>query len=396
MRNDWCLLGIGGGMATIEIYASLMSTWSIVNDAEDVLTTDLIALKNDLAQMVGDVGDTRDRLTTAFSSNPPQIGDLEANVADMLDRLHSFSDDADDAIHQAETANDNRWGLYCGTIGFGCDPEVPTDVITNLQDMKSQMRTIKGSLKAMQQCDQNPCSSDQWASQLGQTSTCLNGACWDLHTAMVSWADKSGDLEESQAPQCSGSNTAAAQPTILAVQPAGSTEGAQLSKTLQDLSSFQSGTSNMHAALYYAALVLGAVMVVSMYCGYNHFEEALQEKRSAPLLGEREYKDESWQPILFAFAAIASGCAMTACIMKMFTISQNDVVMHDFSVPLRQLPDWVDTISECVGQNTTTGCNVSSFLVRSAVQSMVSSLEISLSQLTLHLKEASGTVALLA
>lgn len=71
----------------------------------------------------------------------------------------------------------------------------------------------------------------------------------------------------------------------------------------------------------------------------------------------------------------------------------NDAAMHDVSVPLEQLPDWVDTLSECVGQNMTSACNESAFLVRLALGSMVTSLHTALSQLTLHMKEASGFVA---
>lgn len=348
-------LPLWGAIAAVEVYCSLMSTWSNIHHAEEQLSTDLLALRNDLVNMLSDVKDIRKNLVQALQHKPPLLGNLVSSVDDMLALQKQFCDDASDAIHEAEVANDNRWDLWCDTLGWGCLPEVPPTVISKLGIMKRHMGSIGGKLHGMKDCAKLVCAATEWAQLLGDTTTCLNGVCWNLRDAMTSWSDAGGDIPKSSAPQCTSqpidmASTIdnAAPPIVLATN-----RSAKLSTVIESFQEIKAEASKKHKSFGWGAALAGLVAVLFFFKGiwYLSVMEGNMHEAYIPLSGGRGSDHTPAQAtrnkaLICFFLAVSSACACTWCNMKMLSTSQMDILAGDISVPLGLMPERVRKLTD--------------------------------------------------
>merc|ERR1712072_795954 len=100
---------------------------------------------------------------------------------------------------------------------------------------------------------------------------------------------------------------------------------------MHDFQSVEDVTANTLTSLYHVAAFFGAIMVVSMFCGYTQMSQIASDGSDYfPFQRDTEPKgDALWRPMCCFIVAVLSGCVMTASLMKYSQISVNAVVMHD-------------------------------------------------------------------
>merc|ERR1712176_665676 len=223
---------------------------------------------------------------------------------------------------------------------------------------KTQMSHIGGKLKGMRACGSLRCDQKTWAQFLGDTATCLNGVCWNLRDAMISWSDASDDIPKSAAPNCTGAPTAMGASIAMASTSDtvdATDSSAEFSKVLASCQRIIAKTSSTHRRFSMGASAAGLGMVLFFFKGrqyrraviVNEFDEM---SAYAPLPNDCDRKAQAhtaalWSDLYFS-AAVVSALAHTWCIMQMLATSQIDILAHDISIPLRSVPARIHELSK--------------------------------------------------